>query len=257
MNQVLLGFRTELDGLRQSIDLVDSLAELRAQPAAASLSRTRVGRSAQRTHTTLRQAGRWEIIVLDGGVLYVSALFESTIRELVRLLVDNVAIHAGTYHQVSETVQKSNLRGVAEFLRRADEPRFSHLLASTIVEDLAVALNAGTPLRLFADGFAITDRNMRHGEVADLFRRAGLQELWPKLGREAQLQQHFGLSQEDTTTKAAQGKLDAFMETRNAIAHRSPAYQSTGPGVLRDHIDFFEALVASLVAVVTTWVASI
>ncbi|MEZ4501681.1 MAG: MAE_28990/MAE_18760 family HEPN-like nuclease [Dehalococcoidia bacterium] len=257
MEHALRDFQQELDEIRSYVALAEAVADLRAFAPSKTLERTRLGKSAASIHAGVLMAVRWETIALDGAFLFLAGLYEETFREITRRLVGDVERSATTYGDLSDKVRKSNVLAVAEYLRRPEDSRYGHLTMDAIVGDLAGVLSDGAPVRLFGDGFAHHDRNLRPGEVSEMLGRVGVASLWPQVASQPELQAHFEGSGADLTQRAAWEKLNAFIDTRNAIAHSASTALTVGGSVLRDYADFLEALLVSLVAVLRAWASTL
>jgi len=237
-------FYKRLEGIEHYVRLVGDLRELGAANHAASASRTVLGRRAVGIRARLRRYRDWETISLDGCVLSVAAEFELVARDLAEWLVRSMCAKVPTYNDLPDRMKLGNVRQVGELLRLVGRPRVAHINFVNVVNDLVQSATVGTPVAVFEEGFSMHDRNLRSDQLSEMFRRAEVTELWPKLGANNWLREHFGgVAAADA---AARGKLDQFMEERNQIAHRGASYQTVGPNVVLDFILFFRLLVGAL-----------
>lgn len=240
-------FYERLEGVEQYVHLLGDLHQLGGTIPAASATRTLLGRRATGVRTRLRRRRDWETISLDGCVLSIAAEFELVARDLAEWLVGSMCLKVPTYNDLPDKMKKENVRQVGELLRLVGRPRVAHINYVGVVSDLAESVRVGTPVTLFAEGFAMHGQNMRAKQLAEIYRRAQVKDLWQKLGADSWVRACFGgIARAET---AAKGKLDAFMEYRNQIAHRGASYHTMGPTVVLDYILFFRCLVGALAGV--------
>ena len=249
MNGIVSIFLARLDGVEHHVRLMQELATLRAEQAPSSVGRTRFGKMVIDTQSRLRSHRDWETISLDGCMLYLSAQFELAARDLAESLVNGIAARVKLYNDLPETLRDQNVRLVGELLANHKRARAAHINFAAVVRDLAACTTAGTPVSLFASGFATHERNLRHDQLAELYSRADVKDIWRRIGRDGALKVHLNTTNAQRTGEAASKKLDAFMEDRNQIVHRGPSYQTVGPTVVLDYVAFFRRLIVALAAV--------
>jgi len=240
-------FYQRLEGIEQYVHLLGDLHQLGASNPALSATRTLLGRRATGIRHRLRLYRDWETISLDGCVLSIAAEFELTARDLAEWLVGGMCLKVQTYNDLPDKIKQENVRQVGELLRSVGRPRVAHINYINVVSDLAQSTTVGTPVAVFTEGFAMHDQNLRAEQVSEIYGRARVKDLWPRLGANRWLRAYFGgLAAAETP---ARGKLNEFMEHRNQIAHRGASYQTLGPTIVLDFILFFRCLVGALAEV--------
>jgi len=221
------------------------------------LGRTKVGASAVAAHQIVRSSRQWEAISLEGALLYLAAMFEESVRETARKLALEVSLKATTYSSLPQSLRTNNRRAVGEVLRNPDSPRYSHLSLGVILQELTdVETNGAPPVRLFNDGLAANERNMRPNEITTIVGRFGVKKLWEGVSNEQALQAYFGSTKADLTLKATHSKLNAFIDARNAAAHGGSSRTTIGASVLYDYLDFLDALSTSLATTLDRWLTT-
>jgi hypothetical protein len=96
---------------------------------------------------------------------------------------------------------------------------------------------------------------MSSEQVADIFRRAAVADLWRSVAADPDVRAHFGNLNIERTSEMAKDKLNRFMDQRNQIAHRGPNYQTVGDTVVLDYIAYFRCIVPALAEVLERQVA--
>jgi len=242
-------FCQRLDSLENHVHLVDDLRRLAASREVTSATRTILGRQALATRERMRVSREWETVSLDGCLLSVAAEFELASRDLAEAASGRLASKVKRYQDIPEPIRVENVRLVGELLTAINKPRTAHIDYIQVVEDVARCLTKGKPVRLYVSGFASHGRNLTSGELSELFSRLQVKDLWRKMSDAPELRGHLGTTTAETTAQLARNKLDAFIDTRNQIAHRGPNYQTVGSSVVLDYIDYFRSLVPALASV--------
>ena len=232
--------------MEQSVQLLSDLRALASAPSSLTARRTKLGRAAAETQTKMRHAREWETITLDGSVLFLSSQFELTVRDMADSFVTAVAARFRRYADLPQGLRDENVRLIGILLQDTTRAQVAHVNSAQIIQELAQCLHKGSPVKLFSVGFALHERNMTSGMLAELFKRAEVRDLWRDIAKAAQVRAYFGNLNVDRTAELAKAKLNAFMEQRNQIAHRGPNYQTVGDTVVLDYIAFFRCIVPAL-----------
>lgn len=255
MKSIVDLFGLHLDGLQQTVALVDDLKRLGATSPAVTTARTRLGQRAIEARGRLTASRHWEAVSLDGCVLYLSAQFELAARDLAQTLIERIAANFRRYADLPESIRTHNLHQIGELLR-SNTTITAHIDRALVVRDLASALYRGRPVRLHSLGFAAHDRNLRSQQLAELYARAGLEKFWPKIGLDGLLAGELGTTPGDQTATAAVLRLNSFMDERDQIAHRGPSYETAGATVVMGYIAFFRRFVPAVANVLDDYLST-
>lgn len=244
MLAVIGPFLRSLDDIETNVRLVSHLKGLAKATAPPSSSRGPLGRAAVEVRHTVRSQRTWETIALDGSLLFLSAQYEMTIRDLIQELMRRKCSKAGTYTDLPQPIRDENARLIGNLLRSGShDPSVD---AVKVAEDFVQCSRIGQPVVLYFEGFATHDRNLSPDELKRIMNRAGVNNFWPRIGQDAAVQQHFGCADETAAIAEIQNTLKQFIDDRNSISHRGPSYQTVGPTVLLGYVAFFRCTVPSL-----------
>lgn len=247
MRDVAESFLRQLDGAEHALDLLDSLRDFGGSRATLSLGRYRSGRKAAAVQEELRAERDWEIIFLDGCVLYLAAQFEANIRDQAEALAARIAGAARRYDELPASIRTHNMELVGELL--IGRHRTNQVEPPGVIQQLATCLARGRPVRLYLAGFSWHDRNLSGEQLAEIFRRLDVKDLWRGVGSDHALASYLGASLPEAVTQLARNKLDQFVQVRNQIAHRGPNYETAGSTEVRDYVQFLRRLATALAAV--------
>jgi hypothetical protein len=242
--------------MEQSVLLLGDLRALAAAPAAATSTRTRIGRLALSSQSRMHQALEWETIALDGSILFLAAQFELAVRDMVEAFINAVARKFRRYPELPQEFRDNNLQLIGRLLQDARRAQLSHVDPNQVIQELSMCLRNGRPVRLFAVGFTLHERNMTSDQLSEILRRASVRNLWRQIALAAGVQSHLGVTNVGVVAELARRKLDGFMQQRNQIAHRGPNYQTVGDAIVLDYIAFFRDLVPTIADILEAKVAS-
>lgn len=146
----------------------------------------------------------------------------------------------------TQKLRDQNVRLVGELLVALNRPKVAHINYVDVVAELAACATKGSPVALYAAGFASHERNLRGSQLSEMVGRVELTKLWDTLGKDGGLKAYFGTLKPKSTGEAASRKLDSFMEDRNQIIHRGPSYQTVGATIVLDYVEYFRVLAPAL-----------
>jgi hypothetical protein len=253
---VAASFVNQLRDLEEAVRLVDDLRILGSTPPAISLTRTRLGQQALLTQARLRATREWEIVALDGSVLYLSAQFEATARGMAEAFAHRLVRKVSKYSDLPQSLRDRNARQIGQLLEAINSARFAHVDHLVVVNEFARAAVRDRPVSLYAEGFSAHDTNLNSSAISQLYGKFDIQQFWPRVARDPLVRSHFGSTSAPHTNQVLQNKLNAFMQIRNQIAHHGPSYQSTGSTVILDYIQFFRVMVPAMADVLEDYLAS-
>src|SRR3990172_5902885 len=243
--QAIVGpFLRYLDDIETNILLVNQLKTLAIATAPPSSARGTLGRAAHGVRDTVRSQRTWEAIALDGSLLFLSAQYEVTVRDLLHEIMMRKCMNATTYADLPETIRTENARLIGDLLRSGS--RDPTVDGVKVVEDFVQCSRVGRPVVLYFEGFANHDRNLSPDELKRVMNRAGVSDFWPRIGRDHDVQSHLSCSNESAAITGTHGVLKQFIADRNAISHRGPGYQTIGATVLAEYVSFFRCLMPVL-----------
>ena len=237
-------FVRSLTDIETNVRLVGQLRTLAVVSAPASSVRGPLGRAARDVRATELSQRIWETIALDGSLLFLSAQYEMTTRDLLGELMRRKCSMVSTYGDLPEPIRNENARLIGELLRSGS--RDPNVDAMKVVEDFVKCNRVGRPVIVYFHGFASHDRNLSPNELKRIMNRAGVDTFWPRIGRDPSVQAQFGCSNETDAITAVHGVLSQFVADRNGISHRGPSYQTVGLTVLLDYVSFFRCLMQAL-----------
>jgi hypothetical protein len=177
---------------------------------------------------------RTDLPVLSGSLLlYLCGRFESFVRELVGVGIDDLVDRATKYEDLPPELRKVYLTRTLAINENPGKYNHTRETAAALAAELAGNLSGkndtGSSLRVSADAITITESNMRPGVLQDLFKRVGIGNAWDTLGEQLPLKNHLGEPTKDGCKKAAMLKLEDIMNERNSVAHPATATNTVFP----------------------------
>jgi hypothetical protein len=249
MRAITALFYRRVEGIQHHVELVQELRLLGAAKTSTSIQKTIVGKRATEVQSRLNTDFQWQTISLDGCVLSLAGEFEHAALDLSEWLARTLCSRVATYSDLPSKIRDENLQLIGEALKNVGRPYLAHINYSQVIFDLYQSDTKGIPVTLFSRGFGMHNQNLRSEQLAHVFARSQVKDLWSKLGRNPWLRAYYNGIGVGKTAKLAAERLDDFMEYRNQVAHRGPSYASVGPTVVLDHVKFFRCLLGALALV--------
>lgn len=194
-----------------------------------------------------------ENLTYDGAVVLLSATYETYARDTVEAICREIEKKIPRFDDLTEKIKSENARATGRVLSRHNDKRFSQFDYGDLSRGLGTCVSGSTTYRLNSGPLSSHDRNLTSSELADLFKRVGIDRFWERMGSASPIQQYFATSEPPATQKAATAKLDEFILLRNQVAHTGSGESSTGPEALIQWLDFFLALSEGLTTVVSDY----
>jgi hypothetical protein len=258
MNPVVQDFCLDLDRLRRTIALFESLTGFRACPLDADrISDETLKAATSRLHEAA-QAAFTEMPILNGVLLlYLAGRFENFVRELFEDLSDNIAGQCGQFAHLPRKMQENLTKFTAEVIANPRKYGQGENGVIAFISTMADNLN-GRPLAgVNSKCLSITSENMWPDTLAEVFARIGADKVWERLGQQASVQRFFHVGQPDRATSEARKFLTEFMTLRNQIAHPSGALIWPGVEHTLRHIEYCDVMARALEDICAVWASTL
>lgn len=258
MRTIATRFAADMAEIDAFVDLLTATLDLAKQDPKGLRSKHAIATQALFVHGKARALVS-RAVLFDGPYLTTCAYFELAVRELVEVFVSRLNRRSRTYSHLPKVIQEWHPLGNAEILLNLKRPQFGHLTAEAILKNLAsCVVKSGASYQLTPEAFSNNERNFAPDILSDMFKkRLGLEKLWSKLARDAQLQAFLGSTTEALVEKLAWDRLDEAMKRRNSIIHRGRTYYTTSETEVRECSRYFAVLIAALAEVLENHLAAI
>ena len=190
-----------------------------------------------------------ENLTYDGTVVLLAATYEAFARDTIKAICGEIEIRIPKFDELAEKIKSANARATGRILSRHSEERYSQFDYLDLSKKIGTCVVGSTQYLLNSGPLSSHDRNLSSTELADLFRRIGIDKLWEKIGATGVVQQYFQTTAPVPAQKAATAKLDEFISLRNQVAHNGSGDSSIGPEALVQWLDFFLTLTESLASI--------
>jgi hypothetical protein len=159
----------------------------------------------------------WRVFDHCAAITRLYAVYERfTIDLLASWLLALPALFP-SYSSLPPQIRKQHCIGVAQILPKVGEGRYSHLSTASVIESLNACLNGAIPYSLQLEPFLVSDQNLRHNTLEQMFGRAGLQNCWSWVQNHAKTVNF--LANELGGSETAESELKALIDYRNEAAH--------------------------------------
>lgn len=190
-------------------------------------------------HTTSR-SNHANLVILNGTLLlFITGRFESFVRETFEEYCKNLTERVERYSQLPKEMKEGLLRYTSEVI--SNPRRYGH--AENGVKSFVKAMNNNlhdeTPVEINYKCLSITSENMRSDILSDLFKRAGVKNLWEKLAQQSKFQLFWTSNDTASVRRQSEAYLNSLMDTRNSIAHPSTSITWPDSDAIERALQFF------------------
>jgi hypothetical protein len=121
------------------------------------------------------------------------------------------------YSSLPEDVRREHCVGVARILPKVGQGRYAHLSAASVVDSLNNGLKGAAPYNLLVEAFLVSEQNLRHNTLEQMFGRAGLKNCWSWVQNHSKMIKF--VADELGGSETAESQLRALIDYRNEAAH--------------------------------------
>ena len=190
-------------------------------------------------HTTSR-SNHANLVILNGTLLlFITGRFESFVRETFEEYCRNLTERVERYSQLPKEMREGLLKYTSEVI--SNPRRYGHAEngVKSFVKIMNNNLHDETPVEINYKCLSITSENMRPDVLSDLFKRAGVKNLWEKLAQQSKFQLFWTSNDAASVRKQSEAYLNSLMETRNSIAHPSTSITWPDSEAIEKALQFF------------------
>jgi predicted transcriptional regulator len=240
-------FSAQMNKLIATVDMIKAAFDLSGQDIKRFRSKHSIAVAARDIHREAANAD--STVSFDGAFLVACAQFEYTFKNLMEWYIGELEAKIQAYNQLPGRIQEWHKEGSAHILSNMTNVEFKHLQAENIIANLASYQNPNDRRQyaLTPEAFSYSPRNLRPGIVQDIMaKRLGINNIWQKLSRNANIQQYLGSTVKRIVERLLQSTLDGFIERRNQIIHRGRNYYTASETDVKNCSEFFSVLVQGL-----------
>lgn len=250
-------FENDLQRLENLLELMKQLRAFGSVSVGEMAAGESFADAALELRGRLRGAGPDLPVFAGTLLLYLAGRFEFFVREIFEALCDEMAARCNSLSDLPDKMRQGLIKQTAEVVGSPGRYGFDEIEVRTFVITLASNMTANGGLgRINSACLSITERNMTATMLAELFKRAGVDSLWPDVGKQAPMKIFFAADRDSTATKEAQTRLDEIMNVRNRLAH--PSGSTTFPDFdqVLGHLRFLRTLASVLQGVLEVYLAA-
>ena len=195
-----------------------------------------------------------DIPILNGVlILYIAGRFENFIREIFEDLCDSLAGQFEVFTHLPKQMQGNLVRFTAEVI--ANPRKFGHAEngAAAFVKTLSDNLSGETLYGVNSKCLSITTENMKPETLNEIFGRIGANNIWERIGQQANVQSLFSVDQPDKATREAKKTLNELMNLRNLIAHPSGGITWPATDKVKEYTQYCEAIALAISDICSVW----
>jgi hypothetical protein len=207
--------------------------------------------------TIVRALGS-DIPVLSGTLLlFLAGRFEHFVRMSFQSHCDTIGQKCKTFSQLPEKMQQSLRYFTAEVCLSPSKYGFDEIEALGFMVGLAGNVSATDGLGSINSAcLSVTQNNINPSILADIYKRIGIQALWNDLSKQAPLKAYLEVDKDSDAERAAKGRLEDLMTTRNQIAHPTGSPAFPGPEKVDTYIEYVAILARTLTAISRVHIAA-
>jgi hypothetical protein len=246
MDVILNDFRTDLARLSRLLGLLDQIKGFAAvQPS--DPGDDQFCQKAAEFHQSA-QVCHVDVLILAGAaVLYLGGRFEFFVKEMFEELCERIAVKCMCFAHLPKAMRESLIRTTAEVM--ASPRKFGHgeKGVHSFVSNLAANMAATSGLNsVNPQCLSITYENMRAETVRELYDRIGAKDIWSMVSDQAGVKSHFATTQSQDAKSKLTEYLNAFMDTRNRIAHPSSNVEWPDISKVKEYVAFFQVIARAI-----------
>lgn len=213
------------------------------------ISRVNIDNLVTELHSTSR-SNHSNLVILNGTLLlFITGRFESFVRETFEEYCKNLTDRVERYSELPKEMREGLIKYTSEVI--SNPRRYGHADngVKSFVRIMHNNLHDETPVEINYKCLSITSENMRPDVLSDLFKRAGVKNLWDKLAQQSNFQLFWGSNDVASVRKQSEAYLNSLMETRNSIAHPSTSITWPDSDAIEKALNFFMTFGTVLIGV--------
>lgn len=203
------------------------------------ISRVHINNLVTELHSTSR-SNHSNLVILNGTLLlFITGRFESFVRETFEEYCKNLTERVQRYAELPKEMREGLIKYTSEVI--SNPRRYGHAEngVKSFVRIMHNNLHDETPVEINYKCLSITSENMRPEVLSDLFKRAGVKNLWDKLAQQSKFQLFWGSNDISSVRRQSETYLNSLMETRNSIAHPSTSITWPDSDAIEKALKFF------------------
>ncbi|HBM3186953.1 TPA: hypothetical protein LVM22_003264 [Klebsiella oxytoca] len=216
-------------------------------------SRINVNDLVTELHSTSR-SNHSNLVILNGTLLlFITGRFESFVRETFEEYCKNLTERVDRYTELPKEMREGLIKYTSEVI--SNPRRYGHAEngVKSFVRIMHNNLHDETPVEINYKCLSITSENMRPDVLSDLFKRAGVKNLWEKLSQQSKFQLFWGTNDISSVRRQSEAYLNSLMETRNSIAHPSTSITWPDSDAIDKALNFFKLFGTVLIDVLPVY----
>ena len=198
---------------------------------------------------------RTDLPIMSGSLLlYLAGRFEFYIRTIIEIAAEEIASQCEKYSDLPPKLKKELISRTAEVVQNPRRYGYDEIQVEGFILTLADGLRASSSIPSINSAcLSTTDANMRPDILADLFKRIGMDNVWPEIGKQTKTKIHLKVTTDSDATNHAKGRLNDIMEERNRIAHPTNETTFLGPDQVLEATKFLRMLAEVLLDVLRVY----
>ncbi|HEJ1074319.1 TPA: hypothetical protein SLP25_005059 [Serratia marcescens] len=181
------------------------------------------------------------LVILNGTLLlFITGRFESFVRETFEEYCKNLTERVTKFSELPKDMRANLIKYTSDVI--SNPRRYGHAEngVKNFVKIMYDNLHDNAPIEINYKCLSITTENMRPDTLSDLFKRAGIKNIWDKLAQQSKLQVLWGSGDVQSVRKQSETYLNSLMETRNSIAHPSTSITWPDSDAIAKALEFFK-----------------
>jgi len=176
-------------------------------------------------------------------LLYMAGRFEHFVRTSFENLCDLYAAKCRTFEQLPKAMKATLTSSTAEVLLRPYKYSYDEVQTRGFVKQLSANMDAKDGLGVINSSLmSFTDSNMKPDTLRDLYKRAGISDIWTDISKQAVLKVHFGYDKDQDAERDAKTELLNLMRERNGIAHPTSSPSFPDPTRVQNYLAYLRIL---------------
>jgi hypothetical protein len=204
------------------------------------------------------QNRRTDLPIMSGSLLlYLAGRFEFYIRTIIEIAAEEIASQCEKYNDLPPKLKKELIVRTAEVVQSPRRYGYDEIQVEGFILTLADGLRASSSIPSINSAcLSTTDANMRPEILADLFKRIGMDNVWPEIGKQTKTKIHLRVTTDSDATNHAKSRLNDIMEDRNRIAHPTNTTTFLGPDQVLEATKFLSMLAEVMLDVLRVYMVA-
>ncbi len=150
------------------------------------------------------------------ALIRIYAVYEMFIEELITSSL-SLLPNLYSYEDLTTKMRNEHRNGIANLLPKLHYARYSHLTPHQLITDYHKALSGQQPYVIAPESFLRHEQNLNLSTLQELFSKLGIDNNEAWLSNHRLIKEYFIIKGSRSTAKS---ELNAFLEYRNAAAHK-------------------------------------